>query len=110
MTSLMASDNNLQLRNVDDAMTVLSSGLPGCIFCIDDVSRDFFDLKTGLLGDVFQKFVNYRFRAAFVIPLGHSLGKRVDELMRDHTQHSCIRFFASTQDASDWLRQSLKTG
>lgn len=105
MSSMFAHENGLKLHSVEDALDVLSSGLPGCIFLPDDLHPDFFELRNGMLGDIFQKFVNYNFRVAFIIPETHEYGDRVTELIRDHNQHPCIRFFASTDESMKWLSQ-----
>ena len=103
MSNLLAKENNLKLRNLDDAMDILASGLPGCIFTLDDLSNDFFHLSNRVAGEVFQKFVNYNFKAAFILPSNHALGERVTELARDHARHNCIRFFETIEQADMWL-------
>ena len=103
MNSLLANKNNLKLTSVDDAMELISSGLPGCVFTLDDLGENFFDLRNGIAGEVFQKLVNYNFRTAIVFPPSHTLGIRITELVRDHTHHPCIRFFESEEDAIGWL-------
>ncbi len=103
MTSLLASDAGLKLHTEDDALDIMVSGLPACILLPDDLHADFFHLENGILGAVFQKFVNYGFRVALVLPEDHSYGDRVTELVRDHRRHPCIRFFPSVEAAEAWL-------
>ena len=110
MDSLLARDHGLAIHEAGDALSVISSGLPACIFTPSDLHPDFFDLRTGLAGEAFQKFVNYRFQVAFVVPGDHDFGERVTELMRDHATHPCIRFFATEEAASDWLSSSSGPG
>lgn len=102
--SLMAKDHGLYLDSVSDAIDVKGIGLPGCIFTEADVGRDFFDLRNGIAGEVFQKFVNYNLRVAFVVSSEHSYGDRVTELIRDHKRRSSVRFFSSIEEAKAWLR------
>ena len=83
LNALLAGENGVTLHSTDDALDVMSSGLPGCIFTPEDLHPDFFDLKNGIAGDIFQKFINYNYRVAFVIPADHGYGERVTELMRD---------------------------
>ena len=106
ISRLLASENGLKLFSVDDAMDVISSGLSGCILETSDLSPEFFHLSNGLAGEVFQKFVNYRFRVAFILPNDHGLGDRVTELAREHARHACVRFVTSQQEAFEWLSQS----
>ncbi len=111
MGSLRASDHGFHLATVDDALDVLASGLPGCVFEVSDLSAEFFTLANGLAGDCFQKFVNYHFAVGFVLGDAHGFGERINELMRDHRAHPYIRFFSTSADAIAWLesRQSGAT-
>lgn len=103
---LLARDNGLKLLSADDAIDVISSGLPGCVFATSDLSPEFFDLSNGIVGAVFQKFINYGFRVAFVLPHDHGLGDRITELAREHARHPCVRFVTSQEEAFAWLSQS----
>ncbi len=103
--SLFAKDNNLTLHSVSDALDVLSSGLPACIFRPDDLHPEFFNLSNQIAGNVLQKFVNYNFRIAIVLPDPHTYGVRIDELVRDHRSHPVVRFFTSAVAAEEWLTQ-----
>lgn len=105
MSDLLAAKNNFKLCNVDDALDIIGSGLPGCIFTLNDIRSDFFDLKNRIVGNVFQKFANYSFKAAFIIPTDHQLGVRVTELMRDHAAHNCVRFFKTIEEAEKWINK-----
>jgi hypothetical protein len=64
---------------------------------------DFFDLRTGLAGEVFQKFTNYRARLAIVVADESAYGSRFSELIYEHRSHKQVRFFASAQRARQWL-------
>ena len=103
MKSLFARDHGLRLHSESDALDVLSIGLPACIFFVDDLHREFFDLSNGVAGGIFQKFVNYRFRVAFIMGDMQQRNQRVKELMIDHKNHPYIRFFANAEDATTWL-------
>lgn len=103
VTSLLAGNHGLQLHSEADALDVLSSGLPACIFHEQDLHPDFFNLSNRLAGDLLQKFVNYHFPIAIVLPDAARHGERVVELVRDHRSHPCIRFFESDEAAESWL-------
>jgi hypothetical protein len=64
---------------------------------------DFFDLRTGLAGELFQKFVNYRAKLAIVVGDPHAHGARFGELIFEHRTHPNVRFFTSEQLARQWL-------
>ncbi len=99
----MTTDNNLTftLHTENEALDVMSSGLDGCVFTPADVHPDFYDFSNGIAGGIMQKFVNYNFPVAFVLP--DDPGPRVVELARDHRNHPCVRFFDTHQAALEWL-------
>jgi hypothetical protein len=102
-SSLLAGAVGLRLDREADALDAIASGLPGCIFIPADLHPNFFDLSNGLAGAVFQKFANYGFRAAFVLPVDHGFGARVAELAREHRTHPLIRLFTDADEAQRWL-------
>jgi len=103
--SLKGSETGLRLYTEDDVLGLVGSGLPACIFGVDDLHPQFFDLRNGIAGAIFQKLVNYRFRIAIVLPEDHGFGPRITELVRDHRHHPVIRFFSTADDAEAWVRQ-----
>ena len=103
MNSLLAKDAKISLHSEQDVLDIFSAGLPACIFTPDDLHPEFFNLENRIAGNIFQKFVNYFYRAAFVVPENHEYGDRVTELIREHKDHPYIRFFTTIEDASAWL-------
>ena len=105
--SLYARELDLVLKTSQDALDAMASAPGGCIFELTDLHDDFFNLKNGLAGEIFQKFTNYGFYAAFVLPNPEHFGERVVELCRDHERHSHIRMFTDPLTAQTWLNQVL---
>lgn len=68
-----------------------------------DLGPAFFDLRSGLAGELLQKFVNYRVPLAIVLPSPTAHGERFNELVREHRSHPVVRFFASDEAARRWL-------
>jgi hypothetical protein len=68
-----------------------------------DLGAAFFDLRSGLAGELLQKFVNYRVPLAIVVPSPAMHGERFNELVREHRSHPVVRFFASDEAARQWL-------
>lgn len=98
----LAKDLGIQLSSVNDALDLIGNGFRLCVFTLDDVSEDFFDLSNGIAGDVFQKFINYNCKTAFVVPPDHGLGDRVSELVREYRTHPTVRLFESEEAALRW--------
>jgi hypothetical protein len=63
----------------------------------------FFDLRSGLAGELFQKFVNYRLSLAIVVAEPSEYGDRFRELVHEHRAHPMIRFFTTETAAHSWL-------
>jgi uncharacterized protein DUF4180 len=104
--SVRASDVGVAIRSQKDIASALgaSSQHGGLILSEADFSSEFFDLRTGLAGELFQKLVNYRARAAIVVPDPRVHGERFAELAYEHRTHPVVRFFASEREAAEWLQ------
>ena len=71
-----------------------------------DLGEGFFDLSNGLLGELFQKLINYDQKVALVVSKGNLYGERVNELIYEHRSHSHIRFFNSQGEEKEWALQT----
>ena len=103
-SSLFAADYQWRLDSEQDALEVIYGTESGLIFRLADIAPGFFDLKNGLAGAVFQKFMNYRRQVVFVLPTDHTFGNRVTELAKEHARHPYIRIVASDDEAVRWLQ------
>ncbi|MFC3833046.1 MULTISPECIES: DUF4180 domain-containing protein [Deinococcus] len=78
-------------------------GVDGLILTEHDVAPEFFDLRSGLAGETFQKFTNYRVPVAVVVPDAAAYGGRFAELVHEHRRHPLIRIVSSEAEARAWL-------
>ncbi len=103
--TLVASDSGISIRSLSDISDALGAciGAKGLILTEGDLAPEFFDLPSGLAGEVFQKFINYKVRVAIVLPDPDAYGERFSELAYEHTSHSMIRFVRSQDEAKAWL-------
>jgi hypothetical protein len=67
----------------------------------------FFDLTTGVAGELFQKFVNYHSLLVIIVANPESYGVRFTELVFELRDHANIRFFDSEVKARAWLIKSV---
>lgn len=102
---LITSDSGIAIRSFSDISGALGTclGTDGLILTENDLGREFFDLRTGLAGELFQKFTNYKLRVAIVLPDPEAHGERFGELANEHRTHSMIRFVRSEGEATAWL-------
>ena len=95
----------LEIREPADIADALSAGMEGGGLLLDEaqLGAKFFDLRSGLAGEVFQKFTNYRVRLAIVVADAAAYGPRFTELVYEHRAHDAVRFFGTGQLARQWL-------
>lgn len=102
---VVASDSGISIRSFSDIPDAIGAciGAEGLILTEDDLAPEFFDLCSGLAGELSQKFTNYTLRVAIVLPDPDAYGERFGELVYEHTSHGLIRFVRSKHEANDWL-------
>ena len=102
---LVASDAGLKIRRMTDVMDVIGAayGAEALILSADDVDEAFFDLRTGLAGELFQKATQYAVRLALVLPDPAVHGPRWRELAFEHARHRTVRIVHSRAEADAWL-------
>lgn len=100
-----AAELGLHLHTAADLPELIGAayGHDAVLLTADDLAPEFFDLKTGLLGELFQKVTNYRFPLALVLPDADAYGPRFSELALEHRRHPLIRFFEDEAAARAWL-------
>jgi hypothetical protein len=104
----MAEAPRITVRSVADIADVLRGSLAptGLVLAEEDLGPEFYDLRTGLAGELFQKVVNYRGRLAIVIRDPSAYGDRFGELAYEHRRHTAVRFVEDRAQALQWLEGS----
>jgi|SRR5215831_11312418 len=102
---VVAAEAGISIRSLSDIAdaVVACFGKPGLILTEKDLAPDFFDLRTGFAGELFQKCINYGVRVAIVLPDPEAYGERFGELAYEHGSHGVIRFVRSEEEARAWL-------
>ena len=101
---LIASDSGISITSFDDVADAVGASLGrGLILTERDFGPSFFDLRSGLAGELIQKLVNYRVRAAIVIAAPDIFGERFTELAREHATHPTVRFVRTIDEAMTWM-------
>ena len=102
---VIASKINLSIRTMRDVPDAVGAvyGADGLLLTESELSPEFFDLRTGIAGELFQKFTNYQIHLALVINNLEVYGERFGELAFEHKNHKLIRFFDSVETAKTWL-------
>jgi len=102
---VIASEHGISIRSRDDVADAVGASLGrGLILSESDLGAEFFDLRTGLAGELIQKFVNYRTRVAIVVATPEGHGERFSELAYEHATHPSVRFVRTVDDALRWMQ------
>lgn len=77
------------------------------LFALDEgaLGSEFLDLRTGVAGEVLQKFVNYNLAGAAILPDELAQGGRFGELMLEMNRGKRFRSFRTFDEAVQWLAQ-----
>jgi len=89
-----------------DLMATLFWGPESCRkLCLDSacLRAEFFDLKTGVAGEILQKYSNYRVSAAIVGDFSGYSSVALQDFILESNRGSCIYFSTSWEDALDRL-------
>jgi hypothetical protein len=65
----------------------------------DVFSREFFDLNTGIAGEILQKFSNYRMRLVIVGDFAHLGSKSWRDFIRESNRGRSVNFLSSVDEA-----------
>ncbi len=83
-------------------------GYQGCsrlIIYSGDLSPEFFDLRTGLAGEVLQKFSNYRMRLAIVGDFSHLTSRSWRDFICESNRGSTVSFLSTFDEALSVLKK-----
>jgi Domain of unknown function (DUF4180) len=81
---------------------MVEAGYNGCdklILHRENLSDDFFDLKTGVAGEILQKFSNYRMRLAILGDFSGIKSKSLGDFIRESNNRGIITFVGSISEA-----------
>lgn len=65
----------------------------------ENIIPDFFDLKSGIAGEILQKFSTYRVRLAIVGHFSKYIGKSLQDFIYESNQARQVNFVASLPEA-----------
>jgi hypothetical protein len=102
---IIAAERGVAVRCLSDVAAAVGAafGAAGLLLTENELSKEFFDLKSGIAGELFQKLENYQVRAAIVVPDPALYGERFTELAREHRTHNRVRILPSKDEAMRWL-------
>lgn len=94
---------NIEIKDVDTALDLIGNcGYQGATVILlskDNVTPGFFDLKTGIAGEILQKFSTYNMRLAIFGDFSKYNSNSLADFIRESNRTGRIRFVASMEEA-----------
>jgi len=91
------------IATVQDALDLIATasyqGASGVVIPMERLSPDFFSLKTGLAGEMLQKFVNYDMRAAITGDFSGFGSESLKAFMRESNRGRHVHFAPAVEAA-----------
>ena len=99
----------ITLGSADDAVDILgNASYVNCMKVIihaDSFAAGFFDLRTGLAGEILQKFSNYRMRLAIVGDFSRLKSRSWRDFIRESNRGRTVCFVATVAEAVAVLKK-----
>ncbi len=99
--------DHLLITNAEDGLQLLVDlyyqDFNKIILQEDNIIPDFFDLTTGLAGEILQKFSNFRVQLAIVGDFNKCPGKSIRDFIFESNKGRLINFLPSVEEAKERL-------
>lgn len=99
--------SSVVIREVQDALDLMADcyyqGASDIIIHRKNITPAFFDLSTGIAGEVLQKFSNYRVKLAIVGDFKEEVSSSLKDFMYESNRTGRILFVGSADEALDKL-------
>jgi hypothetical protein len=96
-------DASLPFDPADVFTRCVEAGAPALLLDSAAFPPEFFDLSTGIAGELLHKLSTYRIRLAGVVPDPSAHSERFAEFVRESNRGSQFRFFETREQAVAWL-------
>ncbi|GEO03145.1 hypothetical protein AAE02nite_08090 [Adhaeribacter aerolatus] len=101
------TSNDIIINQNEDGLNLLGNlyyqGFDKVVIHEKNISPDFFDLKTGMAGEILQKFSTYRVRLAIVGDFSKYSSRSLNHFIHESNQSRHINFVTSTTEALEIL-------
>ncbi len=96
--------DTVKIENADDILQLMADAgythdIKGMIIHADSLQPEFFNLKSGVAGEILQKFSNYRMKLAIVGDFSGIKSKSLRDFIRESNNRKIISFVSSLDEA-----------
>jgi hypothetical protein len=99
--------DSVEINNAQDALEIMANcsyqGISKIIIHEINVSPDFFELKTGIAGEILQKFSNYNIELAIVGNFSKYTSKSLSDFIYESNKIGRINFVNTVNQAKEAL-------
>ncbi len=100
--------DDIEIKDVQDALDLMANagymGAEKIILYEKNLATGFFDLKTGIAGEILQKFTNYRVQLAIIGDFSTRTSKSLRDFIYESNKIGRILFLPSVEDAKERLK------
>ncbi len=94
--------DEIMVKTSDDGLQLLGdlyySGFDAIVLHQQNIAPDFFDLKTGMAGEILQKFSNYRMRLFILGDFTSVSSKSLTDFIRESNKGKQVNFVSSLEE------------
>ncbi len=105
MAELIVDD--IAINDVQDALDIMANaayaGAEKLILHERNITKEFFDLKTGIAGEILQKFSNYSMPLAIVGDFGKYASRSLHDFIYESNKVGRVNFVESVEAAKERL-------
>lgn len=102
--------DELLIRNAQDGLDLMGTayydGYDAIILYVENIVPEFFDLSSGLAGEILQKFSTYRMKLAIVGQFDKFTSKSLHEFIHESNKGRQICFVETMDRALAWMTTS----
>lgn len=99
-----------ELQDAIDIIAEVSYNDSECIIMNEKhFSPLFFDLKSGLAGDILQKFSNYKMRLFIIGDFSNFKSKSLQDFIRESNKYKLVNFISDSKEAFEILSKNSLT-
>ena len=101
------TSSGIIIDNIEDGLNLLGDlyyqGFDSVLIYKENITSDFFDLSSGIAGEILQKFSTYRVRLAIIGDFSTYTSKSLTDFMYESNKNRHINFVYSVTDAINIL-------
>lgn len=101
------SSNKLIIKNTQDALDLMITAQDNVCEKIivnkENIINEFFELRTGIAGEILQKYINYNIKIAIVGEFDYLKSKSLKDFIYECNNGKQIFFMSTVQDAIEKL-------